>query len=213
MYLPVEESTYRRLRDMLLAGEIPTRAPVNQSELANSLGVSRTPIRRALSRLEGEGLVAPGPRGWHAEGFGPERMIAVFEIRAVLEGLACRLSAGRTGRADTARLRVLFDDAYQTYTMTGDATAYYDADVVFHRTLLELSREPLLTRTAEVHQILSTSLAPGLYRDPAETYGEHLAILDAIDAGDADRAEELARGHIRAAVPNIKGGHIVVRRS
>ncbi|RKN41049.1 GntR family transcriptional regulator [Micromonospora endolithica] len=209
-YLPVEESTYRRVRQMLLRGEIPAGHPVNQSEVAVALGVSRTPVRRALSRLEGEGLVSAGPRGWHAEGFDVERMTAVFEIRAVLEGLACRLAAARVGRAELARLRVLFEEAYEQLTATGSAEAYYQADVVFHRALLELAGEPLLSRTAEVHRILSTSLAPGLYRDPHETHPEHLAIIEALAAGEADRAEELARSHIRAAVPNIRSGTVVV---
>ncbi|MEU1964454.1 GntR family transcriptional regulator [Micromonospora sediminicola] len=209
-YLPLEESTYQRVRAMLLSGEIPTGQPVNQSEVAVALGVSRTPVRRALSRLEGEGLVTAGPRGWHAVGFDADRMTAVFEIRAVLEGLACRLAAGRAGRAELARLRVLFQDAYDQLTTTGSAEAYYQADVVFHRALLELAGEPLLSRTAEVHHILTTSLAPGLYRDPHETHPEHLAIIEALAAGDADRAEELARGHIRAAVPNIRTGAVYV---
>ncbi|MBU8861618.1 MULTISPECIES: GntR family transcriptional regulator [unclassified Micromonospora] len=209
-YLPLEESTYQRVRAMLLSGEIPTGQPVNQSEVAVALGVSRTPVRRALARLEGEGLVTAGPRGWHAVGFDADRMTAVFEIRAVLEGLACRLAAGRAGRAELARLRVLFQDAYEQLTTTGSAEAYYQADVVFHRALLELAGEPLLSRTAEVHHILTTSLAPGLYRDPHETHPEHLAIIEALAAGDADRAEELARGHIRAAVPNIRTGAVYV---
>lgn len=205
----LDDQVYLRMRDMITTRTLPAGELVNQSKVSAELGVSRTPLRRAMARLEAEGLLVRGAEGWYVQTFNAAEMASLFEIRAVLEGLGCRLAARRIGRDRLAAFEVMFVEAIEAYRH-GDVEAYYQADIRFHRELQESSADGLLISTSESHQILSNSLSRGLYRDPEETFREHLDIISALRDRDGDRAEELMRTHIRTAVPNILADRLVV---
>lgn len=205
----LDDRVYERMHDMIVSQHLPVGELVNQSRVSAELGVSRTPLRRAMARLESEGLLIRGDGGWYVQQFSSAQMASLFEIRAVLEGLGCRLAAPVIGRDRLAALEVLFEDAIAAYR-DGDVRPYYQADIRFHRELLHASDDRMLISTTESRQILSNSLLRGLYRDPEETCTEHLAIIDALRARDQDLAEDLMRSHIRRAVPNILAERLIV---
>lgn len=86
----LEEYGYQALRNLILGGEIAAGQKLVQEELAQRLGVSRTPLRSAIAALERDGFVVISPRGEATVvTFGPDRIADLFEVRAVLEGLTC----------------------------------------------------------------------------------------------------------------------------
>jgi DNA-binding GntR family transcriptional regulator len=210
LHSKLDDVAYFGLRRMIIDKQLKAGTIVNQSRVSEQLGVSRTPLRRAMARLEVEGLLVPSARGLYVRGFSAEAMASMFEMRAVLEGLACRLSAGKFDRGTLVMLRAMFDDAYLAYDRDHQTRPYYEADIRFHRTVIEASGDGMLIRTCEVQQVLQTSTQRGLYRDPHETYPEHKRIIDCLESGDGDEAERLMRDHDRLAIPNIHAGQIPV---
>lgn len=200
----LEEYAYTELRDMITHGELKTGEQLVQEELAVKLGVSRTPLRRALANLERDHFVRLSPRGEaFVLAFGPEEIASMFEIRAVLEGLTCRLAARNIATKHTIYLRSLFEAAAEEAELTGDWSAYRQADIEFHTYLTELAENPMLVKLLDSFQIMNLSLAQGLLRPPEQTLQEHMAIVDALEAHDPDRAEEAMLTHIRMTISQM----------
>src|SRR5690606_15810283 len=89
----LDHTVYLRVREMIFNKQLEPGDLLVQSQLSQQLGVSRTPLRKALAQLEKEGLLVGTPKGWYVRSFTLQDLISVFRIRAVLEGLACRLAA------------------------------------------------------------------------------------------------------------------------
>ncbi|MFC0010043.1 GntR family transcriptional regulator [Devosia nitrariae] len=197
----LEEFGYRSLRQMILQGELAPGQKLVQEDLAQRLGVSRTPLRSAIAALERDGFVAISPRGEATvASFGPARIADLFEVRAVLEGLTCRLVAPSFEQKHAMYLRSLISAAMPEGD-SGDWSAYRSADQEFHNYLTTLLGNDFLTRQlASVRDVLSLSLAQGLLRAPSETYSEHMEIIAALEARDADAAEQAMLRHIRTTI-------------
>jgi DNA-binding GntR family transcriptional regulator len=196
---------YQRLKEMIISKQLKPGELLVQNQISQMLGVSRTPLRKALGELEMEGLLYSSPKGWYVKEFTIQDMISVFQIRSLLEGLACRLAAARISSAEIAYMRTLFQEAYDGYK-GGSVQAYYAADVEFHAMIVAKAGDAVLERTIKSNQIVTTSQLQGLYRDPHETMPEHLGILDALAAKDGEAAELLMREHIGRAVPLLQSG-------
>ena len=201
MSTPLEENVYHRLRDMILSGELVSGEKLVQEDLSARLGVSRTPLRSAIAKLDGENFIRMSTRGEATVSeFGPRQIAELFEIRAVLEGLICRLLAPRIERKHTIYLRSLMASVADAVE-TEDDSMYREADVEFHTYLTSLIPGGNLGRLLEpVHTIMRMSLSQGILRSPAETYPEHIAIIDALDARDSDQAERTMIDHIRKTI-------------
>lgn len=197
----LEEFGYRTLREQIVTGHLLPGQKLVQEDLARQLGVSRTPLRSAIAALERDGFVSLSPRGEATVlEFGPRRIADLFEIRAVLEGLTCRLVAPKIERKHTAYLRSLLQSALPA---EGDAdwSAYRAADHEFHTFLAGLINDAFLSRQLEMLQgIMTASFAQGLLRPPQETMAEHIEIIDALEAHDQDRAEHAMLVHIRKTI-------------
>lgn len=201
----LDQTVYLKLREMIINGEFPPEQVIIQNQLTETLGVSRTPLRKAMAELEMEGLLYRTPKGWYAKKFTLEDMISVFELRAVLEGLACRLIAPVIEDEKVIYLRAIFQSAYQK-RQENDKDAYYAADKKFHNFIAEETKDFHLSRSLESCKVIQTSLTQGLYRSPDETYPEHMAIINALEKKDGDLAEELMRNHVRATITVLKSG-------
>ncbi|MCM3213681.1 GntR family transcriptional regulator [Niallia taxi] len=201
----LDQTVYLKLREMIINGEFPPEQVIIQNQLTETLGVSRTPLRKAMAELEMEGLLYRTAKGWYAKKFTLEDMISVFELRAVLEGLACRLIAPVIEDEKVIYLRAIFQSAYQK-RQENDKDAYYAADKKFHNFIAEETKDFHLSRSLESCKVIQTSLTQGLYRSPDETYPEHMAIIDALEKKDGDLAEELMRNHVRATITVLKSG-------
>ncbi|HEV7345545.1 MAG TPA: GntR family transcriptional regulator [Devosia sp.] len=202
----LEEYGYHALRNLILGGEISAGQKLVQEDLAQRLGVSRTPLRSAIAALERDGFVVISPRGEATVvTFGPERVADLFEVRAVLEGLTCRLVAPRVERRHTLYLRSLITSA-MPQSDSDDWSAYREADREFHHYLATLLSNEFLTRQLDsVRDVLRLSLAQGLLRPPAETLKEHLDIIDALEAQDSEKAEQAMLTHIRKTIALMRG--------
>ncbi|MBV7430363.1 GntR family transcriptional regulator [Acidovorax sp. sif1233] len=194
------------LRNWILNGEIRPDERLEEIPLAEKLGVSRTPVRAALSTLASEGLVDHQPkRGYLVRGFNMEEIVAAYEVRAVLEGLACRNAAMRGLTPEQAqRLRGALADGDRILALgelrPEDHEPYQQMNVTIHDTLLEASGNPWVTRFAEQAQNIPFASDRIILWDDhpiiLRSHGDHHRIIEAVIARDCVRAEQLMREHV-----------------
>jgi len=183
---------------------------IGQAQLAQDLGISRTPLVNALKYLEKEKLVEAKPRrGFYVRLFKREEMVSIFELREVLEGLAARRVAEIITDVQIARLRRFFK-AFKDQKSITNIRAYSKEDREFHSYVTELGSKEFLKSVLQSYNIISFSYqfatSEGLVRSPADTIGEHLAIIDALCDRDPLAAEGLMRKHFQIAIEKIKAG-------
>lgn len=207
----LEKKAYQEIKEMIMRGELRPGVPIVQEQIASRIGVSRTPLRRALAELQRDHLLQSGPQGICVTPFTEEFILSMWHIRAVLEGLVCRLCAARMDEATEAYYRTLLAVAYRHWEETSDPEPYRQADIKFHTGLLELAGNPILKEKLEGTHVLTISLSKGLLRSPAETYPEHRDILAMLVRGNEDGAERLMVEHLRKTIP-ILGKRAVADR-
>lgn len=209
-----------RLREMILAGDLPGGTRIAELAIVERLGVSRTPIRAALMRLEQEGLLEALPNGGYAVRTFSERDVAdAIELRGTVEGLAARLAAERgvAGEVlaeaeacltDIDRLleqRALDDDAF---------TQYVRLNQRFHNLLADMAGSPVLARELERVVNLPFASPSGFVVVQANSpkardmlvvaQDQHRQVLDAIGRREGARAEAIMREHSRLAQRNLR---------
>jgi DNA-binding GntR family transcriptional regulator len=192
------------LRESIITGELPAGTPLRQRDLAEEFGVSPTPVREALRRLEAEGLVESDlHRGATVirASMGPSE--ENYEIRAVLESLAAKLAAGRIAAAGLARLEQLHGEML---ACPGGDPALAGLNRRFHFEIYEAANSPILLALLRLlWSSFPLSSGPQMARPLAESVAEHGQILDALSRGDAVACERLVREHILAAVRYLPG--------
>ena len=193
----LDERAYQEIRNMIVQGILKPGEQIVQESIAEQIGISRTPLRRAIATLVQQQFLEMTSRGVaYVRSFTYKELASIWEIRGVLEGLVCRLAAQRVKPQHIAYLRSLITSAAEK-TTPNNWDAYEKADHEFHNYLPSIIQDPMLTKILDSYQILSIALAQGLLRPPEETLPEHLEILDALEAHDADRAERAMVLHIR----------------
>jgi phosphonate utilization transcriptional regulator len=191
----VREELERRI----LAGELAPGAKLNEAEVAESLKVSRGPVREAFRALEQAGLLRNEKnRGVFVRSLTPAEADELYEVRAGLDAQIGRLAAGRRSAAQVKELRELLR-AMARAARGRDVDEYYPLNVRFHDTLASLSGNATLLATYrrvvnELHLYRRETLEHGPGSFPISTQ-EHEAIVEAIAAGDADRASRLLHDH------------------
>jgi DNA-binding GntR family transcriptional regulator len=194
-------TVYEQLRELIVSGEIPAR--VSESELAERLRVSRTPVREALERLHGDGLVDARGRGVRLVTLSEQELRASYRVRAALEALTAELvaerqSAGEIAPASLVELQRLAGTA-DAATRATDLTAGAAANRAFHLKLAELAANPpALDALRRIWDQIVVSTKRSLVAPArAEAVGEeHRRLLASIGAGDAPAAAEAARAHV-----------------
>ena len=194
------DRAYVAIRDQLIMLEIRPGEPIDDDELARSLGVGRTPVREALKRLEGDRLVVTYPRrGTFATGMDITDLAHISEIRVQLEPLAARRAAEHAVRHVRDELDQLAVRIEELDVSRVDRDELMRWDLVVHRSIYRAAGNPHLEDVLVRYDNLATRIfCLFLDRLPTvdEHVGEHIGLLRAIAAGDADRAEELAREHV-----------------
>ncbi len=192
-------SSYDALREAIVRGDIAPEARLVESEISTNFKMSRGAVRTALIRLEEEGLVVREPhRGARVRKVSDDEAVEILQVRAVLEGLAVRLTAERIDDAGAARLRALLE-RHRELLESGDLLGASDANADLHAALLELSGHGTARRliralnSQTVRYQYRTILIPGR---PAASVAEHTAIVEAVVAGRADEAEAAMRSHL-----------------
>ena len=207
--LPGQEETltnalYRRLRGEIAAGRLDPGARLDEQEVAERHGCSRTPVREAFRLLAAEGLVElRGRQGAMVRMLNLPTLVEMFQVMAELEGLCARLAARRAGPAQHAVLRAIHA---RLCAATSDADLFYDINQEFHEAIYDASANTFL---AEETRRLRNRVA--VYRRrvttmPArieDTLREHDAVMGAIIGRDPEAAHRAMRDHLTLLGENL----------
>jgi DNA-binding GntR family transcriptional regulator len=206
-------AVYGALREAIVTTELEPGRQVSENEIADKLGVSRTPVREALARLRDDQLVQIVPQlGTFVSPISVAGVDDAQFLRQALECSAVRLAADRADRADIAELDALLMRQERARD-AADASGFYVLDDQLHSTLCEMSGRPIAwtivaRANGHLNRVRRLSLAEPRYI--AEMIKEHKAVVDAVRANDADGAELALRHHLRMVLsdlPTIRTNH------
>ena len=187
------------IEEMIATGALSPGHHLDETELAEQYGVSRTPVREALLQLASVGIVSLRPRrGAVVAEIGPQQLVEMFEVMAEFEAMAGRLAARRMSAAEHATLLAAHHTCSEA-CLSQDTDAYFYQNELFHDAIYAGSHNAFLAGQARaLHRRLRPYRRLQLrVRDRLNaSYGEHAAVVEAILAGDGDRTAELLRGHI-----------------
>ncbi|WP_244929219.1 GntR family transcriptional regulator [Nocardioides sp. W7] len=189
------------LRNMILRGDIPAGSRLNEVALSAKLGVSRGPLREAVQRLRGEGLVTVVThRGAFVRTFEAGEIVDLYELRAALELHAIRLACQRVPDAELAELDDLLDETEEVMRTEGGQS--YPESMDFHMCLVSLvGNQALLDRALETKNKLSLARSMSA-RQPVRAQhaiSEHQQIVDSLKKRDLHAATDLMQSHLDAA--------------
>lgn len=196
----IGEQAYQLVRDAILDGRLApgTRLPV--PEIARQLGISRSPAREAIARVAAEGLAVVEPRrGAVVARISPESLRDIYEVREVLEGLACRLAAERATAAELEELRVIVAE-HRIAVNDGDVAVHMELDQRFHGKVRQAARNPPLVEAldrlqSQIRIAMNTTLrSPG---GMAAAHAEHEQIAAALLRRDRQASETAGRHHVQ----------------
>ncbi|WP_217898964.1 GntR family transcriptional regulator [Oceanicola sp. 22II-s10i] len=199
------DAVTERLEAAIIAGELTSGERVREQVLAAEYGISRGPLREAIRRLEGRRLLERiANKGVRVVDLSPRRLDELLKVREALEGMACRLAAERITPDEVAKLReLLTEHGSSSEVQSGEGYYQQSGDFDFHFRIAKASDNEFLISmiTGDLYDLLR------VYRYKSSTMTgratraleEHHAILDALDAGDPDRAEAAMRVHISNA--------------
>ncbi len=195
----LSEQLKTKIEEFIATGVYSPGMKLDETELADSFGVSRTPVREALIKLSSAGLVELRPRrGAVVTSIDPTRLFEMFEVMAELEAICAKLAARRITDAELQRL-INTHKACEKKDIITNPDEYYKKNEEFHLALYNACHNSFLIEQAiALHKRLSPYRRLQLrVRDRIQSsLSEHKAILDAIASGDAEKAAEMARGHI-----------------
>ena len=199
----VVDQVYEAIRERITSGSLARGARVHQEDLAEELGVSRTPVREALRRLAAEGLVEMRTnRGARVADIDQGGMRGAYDARLVVEPGAARLAAQRRPHQPLARMRAAVAAQRRS---TRSVERSFEANREFHLALVAASENEFLIQLVE--RLWVARIGATIYERQVETQErmvldvrEHEQILEAIEAGDARRAESLTRRHLADAM-------------
>lgn len=199
------DQIFEKLEHDILVGDYQKGEVLTELKLSETLGVSRTPIREALRRLEQESLISMSTKGAVVVGISPEDIEAIYEIRIRIEGYAARLAAER---ASEKEIRALFDmvELQEFYIQKDDADRAMECDSNFHSMIYKMSGSvPVFTTLAELHKKIIKFRRASIERSgrAKKSNDEHRAIYDAIASRNGDLAEALTVQHVSNARDSI----------
>jgi GntR family transcriptional regulator of vanillate catabolism len=207
------------LRELVVRGELKPGERVSELQMVERLGVSRTPVRMALVRLQEEGLLEAIPSGGFAvKAFSEREVFEAIEIRGTLEGLAARLAAERgvaqAKHEHAAECLDAIDEVVRRDTLEVDISRYVALNARFHGILIDLAGSQALSRQLERASALPFASASALvavqshspesHRILVVAQDQHRCVLDAIARREGGRAEAIMREHARIAHRNLE---------
>jgi DNA-binding GntR family transcriptional regulator len=192
------EVAYTRLRRAIVHGELRPNERLIETDLADQLEISRTPIREVFQRLAGEGLIVRSRRGWRVREHSPDEIGEIYEARAALEGYAAALAAVRGSEAELRRIEAIHldEDSPEPRTARDHLVEINDG---FHEAILDAAHNERLAQMArQSREYYFNHRIAHLYSD-AEAQAsveQHELILGALLARDAAAAEAHVRTHV-----------------
>ncbi len=205
-YLPLRDVVFNTLRQAILRGELKPGERLMEIQLANKLGVSRTPVREAIHKLSQEGLVLMIPRkGAEVADISEKDMLDVLEVRKALEQLAVRLACDKITAVQIAELREA-GEAFEQSLDGGDVMEIAEADVRFHDVIYRA------TDNQKLIQFLN-NLSEQMYRYRVEylkddsvfprLVKEHDEIMDLVEKRDKENAAKVMCEHIDNQITSV----------
>jgi DNA-binding GntR family transcriptional regulator len=204
--LTLPEAAAERLRTLIIEGELAPGARLNERELSERLGVSRTPLREAFRMLAADGLVTQLPnRGAQVVVLSPDDVRHAFEVMASLEGLSGELAAARVTEDDLAELRALQAEMEAAHAGQ-DLPSYYRNNRAIHERINAIAGNPILTHTfrtlnARLHALRFRSNLVRAKWDQAVT--EHRDMISALAARDGGRLRDILVQHLRTKLQAV----------
>jgi len=198
--LPVQKDAYTLILEAIEAGIYKPGSRLVEAELAERLGVSRTPVREALQRLETQGMVSRDGRSLIVASLDHNQLAELYVVRAELEGLAARLAARHASDEEIAVLRAMVDD--DRWLLGGDPRAMSRANKRFHKQMHLASHNRFLVQQLDLVRrsmaLMATTSLAAEGRDEV-ALAEHDSIVQAIEARDGDAACGALKAHISKA--------------
>ena len=197
----LRDQAYVALKQMITEADIyahPEEIRLDEKQLSAALGVSRTPIREAMTLLEQEGFLRTEPRrGIFLVRKTKKQIIEMIEIWAALESMAARLATLNASEAEIAALRRVFDE-FRTSTPAEHIEEYSDANIAFHQAIIRLAGSGLMERMIDnlfIHVRAIRKMTISQSDRAARSIVDHMRIIEALERRDTDAAERLVRQH------------------
>ncbi|MEM5947670.1 GntR family transcriptional regulator [Spirochaetia bacterium 38H-sp] len=202
-YQHLTMQVYNAVKTMIVQDVLHPGQKIVQEEIAQQLGVSRTPLLSALSKLEQEGLIETIPRrGAFVKKYSTKELINLYNIRIRLETLGAKEAAKN---ADKEHIKIL-----ETYLKSFDkaikeknSTAYRETDYQFHLAIMEASGNSFLHSMVASSNVILICNVKGILKPLEQSYKEHVDIVNAIKTGDEKKAEELMAFHLEDSKSHI----------
>jgi DNA-binding GntR family transcriptional regulator len=199
LFQGLRDVVHARLRAAILAGELAGNARLSERAIALGLGISTTPVKEALRRLESEGLVVTMPRrGTFVSSFTVERIAEMAQIRMALECVSARLAAAKATTTQIRRLERQLGEM-RRLTEKSDGEALIGANEAFHDQIHTIASNPYLSQLVLILRAYDLAARRRILArkdELARALAEHQAILAAIRARDSDAAEAAMRAHV-----------------
>ena len=196
-----KDKAYTALRNLIVSSDVyRSRADIrlDERQLAQDFGISRTPVREAMVQLEREGFVRSVPRrGVYVVRKTKSEVIELIQAWAALESMAARLITQSASDADIAGLRRMFT-TFEDDKLHAKLDEYSEVNINFHQTIIELSGNQVLIRLAEnlfTHMRMIRGSTIGEDDRVERSIRDHMNIIHALEARDTERAEDLVRQH------------------
>ncbi len=187
------------LADEITEGALPPGSTLDEQQIADRFGASRTPVREAIRQLAAVGLAEMRPRrGAIVAGFTAERIVDMFEMNAEFEAMCVRLATYRMNPIERSRLAQLHDDS-EAMVEAGDIDAYDALNHAFHQAIYDGTHNGFIAEQAGQLRERMAAFRRAQLREngrPERSRHEHGDVLDAIMRGDGDEAARRMRAHM-----------------
>jgi len=207
----LKDKVYKALKEAITTMDIySSEEPpkLDERKLAEELGVSRTPVREAISRLEQEGLVETIPRrGAFVVRKNKKEILEMICVWAALEGMAARLATQQATDKEISNLRKLFATFDDTDATAAQIDEYSETNIRFHQTIMKLSNCDLLIQMADGLFIHMRSIRSQTIKErnrASQSIIDHIRIIEALENKDTDLAERLVREHALNLAEHVK---------
>jgi DNA-binding GntR family transcriptional regulator len=195
------DRAYAALKDVIVSLNVydqPAEVRLDERQLAQDLGISRTPVREAMAQLEREGFVRSVPRrGVYVVRKTKQEVIELITAWAALESMAARLITQNATDAEIAKLRAMFA-TFENGTLHAKLDEYSEVNIEFHQTIIRMSHNLVLINLAEnlfTHMRMIRGKTIGEQDRADRSIRDHMNIIEALEARATDRAEALVRDH------------------
>src|ERR1051326_7548339 len=204
------DRAYTALRDVIVKLNVydePGDVRLDERQLAQDLGISRTPVREAMAQLEREGFVGGVPRrGIYVVRKTKREVIEMITAWAALEGMAARLITESAGAEEIAALRTMFA-RFENGELHARLDEYSEVNIEFHQAIIRMSRNSVLISLAEnlfTHMRMIRPKTIGEEDRADRSIRDHMNIIPALEARDTERAEDLVRNHALGLAEHVE---------